>query len=203
MTESQLNSLAEQIVERGQHVLLVGPPGTGKTLLARRIAVQIAKRRKDRQTQAEIEMIWAMASMDVSRHGIRAPHHTISLDGMRGLLRRLSPRGESYKLWPEGRKLAPGEISLAHGGVLFLDETDEFSLPVLEAVRDSARHGEVRLYGASLPAKVFLVGAVTEHPVSRLNPDPRHGDRLPKQIERALKAFPVSPAIIQMPAGRL
>jgi len=137
-------------------VLLVGPPGTGKTLLARRLPGLLPP-------LCENERLEAFSVLDAS--GIispdqpisnappfRAPHHTASAAGLLG----------------GGNPVRPGEVSLAHHGVLFLDELPEFDRRCLESLREVIEQGVVRIaranYGCELPAHFQLIAAANPCP---------------------------------------
>jgi magnesium chelatase family protein len=135
----------------GHHVLLIGPPGTGKTLLARRLPTILPPLTLGEAI--EVSRIWSVAGLLpveglVTRRPFRAPHHTVSPAGLIG----------------GGRPPHPGEVSLAHMGVLFLDELPEFAPYALDTLRQPLEDGVVtvaRAGGATrLPAEIQLVGAL-------------------------------------------
>ena len=150
---------ALEIAAAGAHgLLLVGPPGAGKSLLARRLPGLLPP--PSRAEALEITRVHSAAGLTLasgrgglaSRRPFRAPHHGLSAPALVG----------------GGRPIAPGELSLAHRGVLFLDELPEFRREALEALRQPLEEGRLTVarsgFRAELPARVLFVAAMNPCP---------------------------------------
>ena len=155
-----LRRAVEVAVAGGHNLLIIGPPGAGKSMVAKRIPTILPEPEMDEF----LEILNIYSIQDSSLHNkyngmirpVRCPHHTISDVGLLG----------------GGTIPGPGEISLAHNGILFLDELPEFKRSALEVLRQPLEDGEVTISRSAgkitLPSKFMLVAAMNPCPCGYL-----------------------------------
>ncbi|HBB9961013.1 TPA: YifB family Mg chelatase-like AAA ATPase [Vibrio parahaemolyticus] len=199
----EFSAVEERLINRGDsdyNKLFLGPPGTGKTMLASRLCDLLPEMSDDEAM--ETASVASLTQSEINEHNwksrpFRAPHHSSSMAALVG----------------GGSVPRPGEISLAHNGLLFLDEMPEFDRKVLDSLREPLESGEIIISRAQgktrFPARFQLVGALNPSPTgyyegnqARTNPQAilRYLGRLSGPL---LDRFDMSLEIPSLPKGTL
>jgi magnesium chelatase family protein len=176
--QQQAKRALEIAAAGGHNVLMIGPPGSGKTMLSSCLPGILPF--MSREEAVETTKVYSVAGLLpegqalITRRPFRAPHHTVSTPGLAG----------------GGTNPRPGEVSLAHNGVLFLDELPEFKRGALEVMRQPMESGKVVISRSSssveLPARFMLVAAMNPCPCGYLTHPSKSCNCTASQVQRYL-----------------